>query len=299
MENIYIFGANGFIGKSLVKQFSSNYNVFAFDRSFDNDFFNCIPNVSNIKLDVIKQSIPDGIPTPNYIINLISIVTAERNLELFDALISSNLTVLLSLYNRFKNVKELKLFMQFGSSEEYGNIISPLNEYNREEPNSPYSLVKQLTSNTAMMLYGNYEFPTMVVRPGNLFGDLQPSSKFIPYVISKLKKDEELNVTPCEQKRDFIYINDFCLIIEEIFSNYQKVKGKIVNISSGDSISLKEIISHCKDVIGSKSKINYGAIEYRENEVMNLRCDVSLLEAIIGRKVKFDVKTRLTQLIEK
>lgn len=59
----------------------------------------------------------------------------------------------------------LKLFIQFGSSEEYGAKISPFKEEEREYPSSPYALVKQLTTNTAMMLYYNYNFPVMVVVP--------------------------------------------------------------------------------------------------------------------------------------
>ncbi|MCZ2614274.1 NAD-dependent epimerase/dehydratase family protein, partial [Bacteroides fragilis] len=74
----------------------------------------------------------------------------------------------------------------------------------RECPNSPYALVKQLTTNTSMMLYRNYGFPIMVVRPGNLFGPLQNKDKFIPYVVGQLRSGLPLNVSPCEQKRDFI-----------------------------------------------------------------------------------------------
>lgn len=119
---------------------------------------------------MVADKIPSEIIAPDYIINLASIVTAERDLSLFDELISSNLKVLLNLYERFKDTSSLKLFIQFGSSEEYGSISSPFKEENREYPNSPYALVKQLTTNTALMLHRNYGFPAMVVRPGNLFG---------------------------------------------------------------------------------------------------------------------------------
>ncbi len=76
-------------------------------------------------------------------------------------------------YMLLKNDERLKLFIQFGRSEEYDNNGSPFVETMREEPNSPYALVKQLTTNTALMLYCNYGFPVMVVRSGNLFGSGQ------------------------------------------------------------------------------------------------------------------------------
>lgn len=231
---------------------------------------------------MVADKIPSEIIAPDYIINLASIVTAERDLSLFDELISSNLKVLLNLYERFKDTSSLKLFIQFGSSEEYGSISSPFKEENREYPNSPYALVKQLTTNTALILHRNYGFPAMVVRPGNLFGPGQNKNKFIPYVIDKLRKGESLNVSPCEQKRDFIYVDDFAEDIHGLLKNYKKCEGEIVNVSSGNSISLKTIIEFYRNKLNSNSAINYGVLPYRENEVMDLRCSVGKLFSIIN-----------------
>ena len=248
-------------------------------------------------MDLVEDKIPADYPTPDYIINLASIVTAERYFSLFDGLISTNLKVLLNLYERFKGDNGLKMFIQFGSSEEYGNEGSPFVETMRECPNSPYALVKQLTVNTALMLHANYGFPTMVVRPGNLFGKYQNKSKFIPYVISQLKENQPLNVTPCEQKRDFIYAADFAWCIGQLIKNYQKAIGQIVNVASGESISLKEIIEICRHHISSSSEVNYGALPYRENEVMDLKCSEDKLSSIIGQEIKFNINNRLKEYI--
>lgn len=173
--------------------------------------------------------------------------------------------------------KKLKMFIQFGSSEEYGSEGSPFKETMREQPNSPYALVKQLTTNTALMLCRNYGFPAMVVRPGNLFGPGQNPTKFIPYVINQLKDNKPLDVTPCEQKRDFIHVDDFADAIKAIIKNYRVCVGEIINVSSGVSVSLKSIIEHYKKELKSTSQVNYGAIPYRENEAMDLRCDTEKL----------------------
>ena len=296
-ERLFLIGGSGFIGKNLVRCLHEQYVISVYDKFVDKEFFSRYPDVKTNLIELDKDKISEDVEAPDYIINLASIVTAERDLTLFDSMIASNLKVLLNLYERFKNEKNLKLFIQFGSSEEYGNDGSPFVETMREEPNSPYALVKQLTTNTAMMLHRNYAFPIMVVRPGNLFGPLQGGKKFIPYVIDSLKQNAPLNVTPCEQKRDFIYADDFAWAIGELLKNHTKAVGQIVNVSSGESLSLKSIIEHCRKVIGSKSEVNYGAIPYRENEMMDLRCSVSKLEAIIGQPAKFDMLNRLEKLI--
>ena len=297
MEKIFLIGGSGFIGKNLVNQFRNNYEVHVIDKFIDEQFFAERPDVKTLKMDLVEEQVPADYPSPDYIINLASIVTAERNFALFDCLISSNLKVLLNLYERFKEDKKLKLFIQFGSSEEYGNEGSPFKETMRECPNSPYALVKQLTVNTALMLHSNYGFPAMIVRPGNLFGKYQNTSKFIPYVIQQLKVNAPLNVTPCEQKRDFIYAEDFAWCIEQLVKNYQKSVGEIVNVGSGESVSLKVIIETAKNEIGSISEINYGALRYRENEVMDLICDISRLEAILNTKLDFNPLRQLKKYI--
>ena len=213
-ERLFLIGGSGFIGKNLVRCLHEQYAISVYDKFIDKEYFSHYPDVKTNLIELDKDKISEEVEAPDYIINLASIVTAERDLSLFDSMIASNLKVLLNLYERFKDEKKLKLFIQFGSSEEYGNDGSPFMETMREEPNSPYALVKQLTTNTAMMLHRNYAFPIMVVRPGNLFGPLQGKTKFIPYVIDSLKKGDPLKVTPCEQKRDFIYVDDFAWAIE-------------------------------------------------------------------------------------
>ena len=297
MERIYLIGGSGFIGKNLVEQLVLDYELTVVDKYIDETFFNSFPQVNILRMDLVEDKIPNSYPTPDYIINLASIVTAERDFSLFDSLINSNLKILLNLYERFKGDTRLKMFIQFGSSEEYGNEGSPFVESMRECPNSPYALVKQLTVNTALMLHSNYGFPSMVVRPGNLFGKYQHKSKFIPYVVSQLKNNLTINVTPCEQKRDFIYASDFSWCIAQLLKNYNNSIGQIVNVASGESISLKAIIEFCKLEINSSSEVNYGALPYRENEVMDLKCSEDKLVSIIGKPIKFNINNRLKEYI--
>lgn len=287
MKNtLYLIGGSGFIGKNLVRILSKKYEITVFDKYIDEAFFKSYEDVKICRLDLVKEFIPEHFETPDFIINLASIVTAERDLSLFDGLISSNLKILLNLFQRFREDKKLRLLIQFGSSEEYGNEGSPFKETMREQPNSPYALVKQLTTNTALMLFRNYGFPAMVVRPGNLYGPGQNPSKFIPYVIHQLSLNLPLNVTPCEQKRDFIHVDAFAKAIEGLLTNYMACVGEIVNVSSGESTSLKSIIEKYRQEFHSTSEINYGAIPYRENEAMDLRCDITKINQIINQTNK-------------
>lgn len=296
LDKLYIIGGSGFIGKNMVRCLYRHYDIYVFDKHIDTAYFFQYPDVKLYPIELAIEKIPTTIETPDYIINLASIVTAERDLSLFEPMIQANLKVLLNLFDRFNGEKKLKLFVQFGSCEEYGDAPSPYTENLQEQPNSPYALVKLLTTRTAIMLHKNYGFPTIVVRPSNLFGPFQPKDKFIPYVISQLQKSLPLNVTPCEQRRDFIYVDDFVWAIEQLLQKSATAVGKIINIGSGESISLKEIIELCRDEIHSTSTVNYGALPYRENESMDLRCDTSLLSSIIQTDYCFSTRNHIINL---
>jgi nucleoside-diphosphate-sugar epimerase len=91
-------------------------------------------------------------------------------------------------------------------------------------------------------------------------------------------------------------VDDFAEAIHGLLHNYAECIGQIVNVSSGQSISLKEIIEYYRNTLHSYSEVNYGALPYRENESMDLRCDVSKMHALTS---SYKYKQRLSQLINK
>ena len=97
METIFLIGGSGFIGKNLAVYLSREYNVCIYDKFIDTLFFEDYPQISTYQMDLVEEQIPLDVNAPEYIINLASIVTAERNLSLFDSLISSNLKILLAM----------------------------------------------------------------------------------------------------------------------------------------------------------------------------------------------------------
>lgn len=293
-ERIYILGGSGFVGKHLSVFLSDNYEVIVFDKWIDDSFFSSYSSIKTVMLDLVKEEIPISYPSPSFIINLASsLVTASRDVNNISNLMSDDIKILMNIFNRFNQAGELKLMIQFGSIEEYGNATSPYKETQREEPNSTYALLKQSCTNLTLLLHSNYGFPAMVVRPGNLFGPYQSESRFISYVYHQLLANKDLDVTACEQKRDFIYIKDFIRIVSKIMAKYPSFIGETVNVSSGKSTSLKNIIEQLKDLTASDSYVNYGRIPYRKNESMDLKCSIEKLERLLEEKINIDITASL------
>jgi len=303
MQKLLIFGGFGFVGKNLLINLNEYYDITVLSRHTVSDDAGLFNKIKYIRFDLLKGSDIELMQIiqdiqPRYIINLISIVTADRDLGLYRSMIESNVHSLSRIFNASKDLRSLKFVLHFGSGEEYGNIAIPFREDQREYPNSPYSLTKQMATNTAIMLNRNYGYPVSVVRPSNVFGKFQNDNKFIPYVVRKLLKNEPISTTLCLQKRDFIDANTLSEFVRLLIEHNDKCVGEIVNVSSGLSVSLKEIILFCKEYCKSTSIIKFGEIPYRENEIMNFVLDNNKMKNILDINVDYDLFAKLSDYIE-
>jgi nucleoside-diphosphate-sugar epimerase len=290
-KRILITGANGFVGKNLIELLSKyELSLFGIYHSnivgFENDrlvdmFKTDITNYNSLKrvLEDIK---------PNIIFNLASIVTAARNYSLFRDMVEINLNVLYSFYDLLKGKDYFDLFINMGSSEEYGDCNGiPCEENFMEKSTSPYAVTKTAGAKFIYMISKNENFPAITIRPSVLFGKYQPKDKFIPYVINSLLNNEELKLTYCEQTRDFLYVERFCKLLIDLIETGKYQFGDIYNISSGINFSLREIVEHIKNVINPiNPKISFGKLAYRKNEIMNISVSNKKLKGIINFQLK-------------
>ena len=159
-------------------------------------------------------------------------------------------------------------FVHIGSCFEYGNggRISENAELN---PGSIYANSKAEASQLVLENSSNFARGAIVLRPFMVYGDGESQSRLIPYTIIKALANEEVNLTAGDQIRDFVNILD---LVEAILvaESTEGIEGEIFNVCTGIGYSVKEVVAKVIQLIDSKSKINYGALEYRGNEGMSI-----------------------------
>ena len=77
-----------------------------------------------------------------------------------------------------------------------------------------------------------------------------------------------------EQIRDFIEVEEIAKLILKESSNLEKEKIIIKNLGSGNPKKLKEFVTECWEKLNAKGELEFGAIPYRENEVMRYVPDI-------------------------
>jgi CDP-paratose synthetase len=115
-----------------------------------------------------------------------------------------------------------------------------------------------------------------------------------------LNNSDKINLTTGEQKRDFIYIDDvvnaFIVIIKHIFS--QKKGFYDYEVGSGCNVKIKSLVELIKELSGCEvTKLNFGVIPHRRNEVMSSSVDISNLLKL-GWKPQYTLKSGLLKTIE-
>lgn len=107
----------------------------------------------------------------------------------------------------------------------------------------------------------------------HFFGPNDDKTKFLSRIISQLLEHvEKIDLTPGEQKRDFIFIEDVVAGFMAIIKNASSLNNGYFEfeIGSGRAVSIKDLVTKAKEITGNtKTFLNFGALPYRENEVMN------------------------------
>lgn len=117
----------------------------------------------------------------------------------------------------------------------------------------------------------------------HMYSDKDDHTKFLNKIISDLKRNkEEIRLTKCNQKIDFINYKDVANAIKIILINILK-KNKVQNnfeIGSGNSIELRKLILYFKNKLKSKSKLNFGFYKNRTGERKVYKANVNNLKKI-------------------
>ena len=194
------------------------------------------------------------------------------------------------------NKTNLQSFIQVGSSDEYGDSVAPQNENQREMSISPYSFAKSAATHFLQMLYRTEGFPVVILRPFLVYGVGQDDNRFIPQIIQGCINNNKFPVSAGEQLRDFCHIDDISNAIFLALSN-NNAHGEVINIASGVSVSIKDVISLIKSLIGS-GKPQFGLVPYRVGENMKLFADISKAKRVLGWSPKVNLVDGLKKVID-
>lgn len=299
---ILVTGGRGFVGFHLTKELMRlGYPVISLSSgSKKNSMTKGLKFFKLNLLDETKLKKTLKKINPTHIIHLASNSKPNRNPELISRMMKGNFTTTLNLYKASLNLKNLKCLITFGSAGECEQGIMPFEETQKETPASPYSLSKTCVTHLSSYFYRIHCLPIVMVRPCYIYGEYQTNEKFIASTIQKCLQNKTINMSKGEQIRDFIYIKDLTTAIIKIIEmrNLKKLIGEIINICTGERKKLKDIVLLIKKEAQSKSKIKFGAIQYRNAENMVFFGSNKKAKKLLNWSPQFTLQQGIKETIE-
>ena len=187
-------------------------------------------------------------------------------------------------------------FVYMSTSEIYGlQKQVPFKEDFDPSPLSPYSIGKYTGELYCRMKMQVENKHITVVRSFNNFGPYQSQKAIIPELIINCLKGEEIKTTEGKQTREFNFVSN---IVDGLLLAAEKKEalGEIINLGSGEDISIAELAKKIHEFSNSKSELKIGALEYRPTEIWKMYCDNTKAKEILDWKpnTSFDEGLKIT-----
>lgn len=186
-------------------------------------------------------------------------------------------------------------FLGIGTCLEYDTSLGYLSEASLSKPQSLYGgsklsvqlLLEQISKITGMK--------NAWARLFYQYGPTEPEKRLIPAIIISLLQCQTVDLTPGEQVRDFLYIEDVANALKAIALQQQR---GLFNIGSGQPVTVKEIALTIGNLIGKPELINLGALPYRQGDDLFICANNHRLKEVTGWYPNYSLRAGLQLTID-
>ncbi|MBI5397752.1 MAG: NAD(P)-dependent oxidoreductase [Verrucomicrobia bacterium] len=186
-------------------------------------------------------------------------------------------------------------FVGIGTCFEYEHGGSVLGE---SSPTKPVSLYAACKLSTALVLEQFARLTPMQIAWVRLFYQYGPDEapqRLMPHVINSLLQGRKVELTPGEQVRDFLHIEDVASGIAAVA--HSGLNG-IVNVGSGQRVTVREIAEKIAAIVSRPDLLAIGARPYAPNDPMFILADNSRLRQNTNWRPRYDLDAGLRQTVE-
>lgn len=231
---------------------------------------------------------------PRIILHLASYAVPNRSLSDFG--LQNDNTVMPTVNIALSAPVDTELVAFFGSCEEYGSGPVPFLEDQTPVCVSPYGWGKISAHMGASYVATQRGLRWTWLRPFLTYGPEQSGQNFVPWVLHNCLEKRASALTPGEQTRDFIYIEDLQHMILRVLQNPEPALGQSLNLCTGIPHSVRSMAESIRDAVGA-GELQFGAIPYRDHEVMSFFGSTAKYRKLYGDFQHTPLKTALAQTV--
>jgi len=296
--NVFVTGADGFIGSHLVERLiklGNKVKAFTFyNFRGSNGWLDSIDKKLLKDLHIISGDIRDysflekQTKGSDVIYHLAALIAIPYSYHSPQSYIDTNIT---GTYNILKSSQKnnISKIIITSTSEVYGTAqTTAIKENHSLNAQSPYAATKIAADQLALSFYKSFDLPVTILRPFNTYGPRQSARAVIPTIISQLVSNSKYikigNLTPT---RDFTYVED--AVEAFILALKKNISGEVINVGNKFEISIKDILDIFKKDFNYDFKviIDEKRIRSKKSEVFRLLASNSKAKKLLHWKPKY------------
>jgi UDP-glucose 4-epimerase len=165
------------------------------------------------------------------------------------------------------------------------------------DPFNAYAASKVAAWAFGRMYWRMYALPVVTVRLFQVYGPGQPAHTLIPAAIDAALTGRDFPMTPGEQERDFIFVED---VVTGMLAaaGAPGIEGESLDLGTGRAHSARQVVERIWAATGARGQMLPGALPYRPGAVMHSVADAERTARLTGWRAQVTLGEGLRQTIQ-
>jgi len=191
----------------------------------------------------------------------------------------------------------VQLFVNAGSSSEYGFKKESLAEADRLDPNSYYAVGKAAQTHLCAHFSRTHDLPLVTFRFFSVYGPWEEPTRLIPTLIRRARAGLPLEMVSQETARDFVYVED---VLDAILGALRgsRWRGEVFNLGSGIQSNMIDVVRAVQAAVGATSEIRWGAYPARRWDSSSWVANPELASNTLDWSARYTLEDGIAKMAE-